>query len=308
MAKTATAPKRKAKSPQRIDAERAAWAATLPDLDALRQLDLPESDGWPMETHYHVLQLQLLMEVVHQHLGAPNDYYCCTNMFIYYSLEQAQEVSDWVRERTDKRPRYKGPDFFLVKGVDGTYMREKWIVWEEGGRYPNLIIEIVSASSKSKDTKDNKTLYAEVFHTPEYFWYDRWTGELEGNRLVGERYEPIAPNEQGWLWSETLGAWVGVWKGKYGNRTDNWLRLYDADGNLVPTSAEIAEQQRQRAEAERQRAEAEHQRAEAEHQRAEAERQRAERAEARLQRLIARLAERGIEVDEIGGNDDEAQL
>jgi hypothetical protein len=111
---------------------------------------------------------------------------------------------------------------------------------------------------------------------------------------VGERYEPIAPNEQGWLWSETLGAWVGVWKGKYGNRTDNWLRLYDADGNLVPTSAEIAEQQRQRAEAERQRAEAEH--------------QRAERAEARLQRLRARLAERGIDIDELGGNDDETQL
>jgi hypothetical protein len=112
--------------------------------------------------------------------------------------------------------------------------------------------------------------------------------------LVGERYEPIAPNEQGWLWSETLGAWVGVWKGKYGNRTDNWLRLYDADGNLVPTSAEIAEQQRQRAEAERQRAEAEH--------------QRAERAEARLQRLRARLAERGIDIDELGGKDDETQL
>jgi Uma2 family endonuclease len=270
-------------------------------LDALKQLDLPESDGWPMETHYHVLQLQLLMEIVPQHLGAPNDYYCCTNMFIYYSLEQAQEVSDWVRERTDKRPRYKGPDFFLVKGVDGTYMREKWIVWEEGGRYPNLIIEIVSASSKSKDTQDNKSLYAEVFHTPEYFWYDRWTGELEGYRLVGERYEPIAPNEQGWLWSEVLGAWVGVWKGRYGNRTDAWLRLYDADGNLVPTSAELAEQQRQRAEAERQRAEAERQRAEAE-------RQRAEHAEARLQRLLARLAERGIEVDGIGGNDDETQL
>jgi len=314
MAKTATAPKRKAKSPQRVDAERAAWAATLPDLDALRQLDLPEADGWPTETHYHVLQLQLLMEIVHQHLGAPNDYYCCTNMFIYYSLEQAQEVSDWVRERTDKRPRYKGPDFFLVKGVDGSYMREKWIVWEEGGRYPDLIIEIVSASTKSKDTTYNKTLYAEVFHTPEYFWYDRWTGELEGNRLVGGRYEPIAPNEQGWLWSEILGAWVGVWEGKYGNRTDNWLRLYDADGNLVPTSAEIAEQQRQRAEAERQRAEAERQRAEAERQRAEAERQRAEaerqraeHAEARLQRLLARLAERGIDIDEIGGNDDEAQ-
>jgi hypothetical protein len=29
--------------------------------------------------------------------------------------------------------------------------------------------------------------------------------------------------------------------------------------------------------------------------------------EARLQRLLARLAERGIDIDEIGGNDDEAQ-
>jgi hypothetical protein len=73
------------------------------------------------------------------------------------------------------------------------------------------------------------------------------------------RYVPIEPNEQGWLWSQELGAWLGVWEGVYQGRHYPWLRLYYADGTLVPTQAEA---ERQRAEAERQRAEAERQRAE----------------------------------------------
>ncbi|BCW96690.1 MAG: Uma2 family endonuclease [Fimbriimonadales bacterium] len=272
MAKT-TAPRRKAKSPRRADSERAAWDAILPDLEKLRQLDLPDSDGMPMESDYHVMQLYLLLDVVHQHLGAPRDYFCSGNMFIYYSVDQAVEISDYVNERSDKRPRYKGPDFFLVKGVDGTKERRKWIVWEEDGRYPDLIVEIVSPSTKEKDLNENKELYAKVFHTPEYFWYDSWTGELGGYKLVGRNYEPIPPNERGWLWSEVLGAWVGVWKGAYRGRTYPWLRLYDAEGNLLLTGDERAEQ-----------------------------------AEARLRQLRALLAERGIELDDSGGNNDEAQL
>jgi hypothetical protein len=49
---------------------------------------------------------------------------------------------------------------------------------------------------------------------------------------------------------------------------DGWLRWFTADGGIVPTPLEWAEQQRQRAEQEHQRAEQERQRAEQAMQRA----------------------------------------
>ena len=66
-------------------------------------------------------------------------------------------------------------------------------------------------------------------------------------------YEPIAPNEQGWLWSEVLGAYMGTWRGKLYGREQTWLRLYDSDGNLVLVSEEREAIARQRAEAAEQR-------------------------------------------------------
>jgi hypothetical protein len=46
-----------------------------------------------------------------------------------------------------------------------------------------------------------------------------------------------------------------VWRGERLAQTINWLRWWDADGNLLLWSAEQANAERQRAEAERQRAE-----------------------------------------------------
>lgn len=237
-------------------------------LERLKQLELPEGDGVPLESDYHVMQIPLLDDVVRQHLGDTRDYFCGGNMFIYYSLEQAQDVIEYVAGRK-REARYKGPDFFLVKGVDGMKRRGKWVVWEENGRYPDLIIEVVSPSTRRKDERENKRLYAQVFRTPEYFMYDRLRRRLVGYRLAlgRERYRRIAPDARGWLWSEVLQAYLGVWEGEYHGRVYEWLRLYDADGNLVPTHTERAVA-------------------------------RAERAENELRRLRAVLQERGIDIND----------
>ncbi len=117
----------------------------------------------------------------------------------------------------------------------------------------------MSPSTKEKDLSDNLELYAKVFRTREYFWYDEEAGEWAGYRLEGDRYAPIEPNEQGWRWSEVLGAWFGVSDAPYRGWRYRWLRLYDREGRLIPTGDERAEQERLRAEAERQRAEQERQ-------------------------------------------------
>lgn len=234
-------------------------------LERIKNLDLPEGDGEPLESDYHVMQIPLLDNVVRQHLGDTKDYFCGGNMFVYYSLDQALEVKAYVAGRKQEA-KYKGPDFFLVKGVDGTKPRGKWTVWEENGRYPDLIIEIVSSSTRRKDERENKQLYAQVFRTPEYFMYDRLCRRLVGYRLLPgrTRYRRIQPNERGWLWSEVLQAYLGVWEGEYHGRVYEWLRLYDREGNLVLT--------------------------------------RAEKAEAELRRIRAVLQERGIDIDDLRGD------
>ena len=230
-----------------------------------------------MESDWHVVSITLLDELVRNHLGEPNHYFCGGNMFIYYSLEQAKEIEEYVEAETVRRkPRFKGPDFFLVKGVDGTKPRESWVVWNEDGRYPDLVVEFVSPSTRGKDVDANAQFYAHVFRVPEYFWFDRRTGELAGYRLSGRDYVQIEPDAQGRLWSEALGAYLGVWRGEYRGRVWSWLRLWDSEGNLVLTQAEhraIAEAQVQQ------------------------ERERAAQLQAELERLREQLRQQGAEAE-----------
>ncbi|ASC69511.1 Hypothetical Protein XM38_004380 [Halomicronema hongdechloris C2206] len=40
--------------------------------------------------------------------------------------------------------------------------RRSWVVWEEGGQYPDLIIELLSPATAQVDHTLKKTLYAEA--------------------------------------------------------------------------------------------------------------------------------------------------
>ena len=248
-----------------------------------------------MESDWHVVSISLLDELVRNHLGTPTHYFCGGNMFLYYSIEQAKEIEEYVEgETVQKKPRFKGPDFFLVKEVDGTRPRESWVVWEEDGRYPDLVVEFISSSTRRKDVDKNVGFYAKVFRVPEYFWFDRRVGELVGYRLAGSGYERIEPDARGWLWSEVLGAYLGVWVGEYRGRVWSWLRLWDRDGNLVLTREEREARERARAaEAEARAAEAEARAAEAEAQ-AQQERAERERLQAQLEQLLERLRQQGV--------------
>lgn len=235
---------------------------------AIPTLELPTEDGEPLESAWHRAEINLLIESVRNHWHGRTDFYTGGNMFIYFSLEQAR-----TRD-------YRGPDFFVVKGVDGHRSRGAWVVWEEGGHYPDVIIELLSPTTARTDKTVKKTLYERTFHTPEYYCYDPDSQELLGWHLRAGRYEPLAPDPDGRLWSAELQLWLGTWEGEFQFEQDVWLRFYDPDGNLVPVDAEAAHR----------RVEAALQQAEAALQQAEAERQRAEAAEAKVARLHAELA------------------
>ncbi|NJN66558.1 MAG: hypothetical protein HC884_07510 [Chloroflexaceae bacterium] len=240
--------------------------------------DLPDGDGDKMESPWHVGTISLVVSsYVAAHGGRRDDYFIGANMFLYYSMDQ-------VRHRD-----FKGPDIFVVKDVDGTRKRNYWAIWEEQGRYPDVIIELLSPSTESYDLGEKKDLYERTFRTAEYFCAAPDVSRLFGWRLKDHRYVSIPSDGRGWVWSQELGFWLGGWRGVFWGLEHTWLRLYTQDGAMVLTPDEAG---RQRAEAERQRAEAERQRAETERQRAEAERQRADVAEQQLtaeQQRIARL-------------------
>jgi Uma2 family endonuclease len=183
-----------------------------------------ESDEPPLESTFHLQQMILLLNCLHWIWKDRNDYFAAGNLTIYYSPHKR------------KSEDFRGPDFFVVLNTQ-PHPRKSWMVWEENGQYPNVIVELLSDSTAEVDRTVKKRLYAETFRTPEYFWFDPENQEFAGFALPkGQyerpQYEPIEPTEQGWLWSEQLQLYLGV--------HDQMLRFFEADGQMVPTPAEAA--------------------------------------------------------------------
>jgi Uma2 family endonuclease len=195
--------------------------------------DLIFDDGEPLETNRHRIAMNLLIRSINHAWKDRNDYFAGGNMFIYYSRSQA------------KNRDFRGPDFFTVLDIDGSYDRQGWVVWDEGGHYPDVIIELLSESTAAIDKGAKKTLYERVFRTFNYFVFDPFdANSLEGWELNNRgRYQPLAPNAQGHLWSESLGLWLGTWQAEYQRVTADWLRFYNDQSNLVLLPEE-AERQR----------------------------------------------------------------
>lgn len=260
--------------------------------------ELVLDDGEPLESDWHTVEFPLLRELILQAMAEQGrtDCFVGANIFVYYSVQQAWQVAQEEKKGLEKRA-FRGPDVFWVGGVEPKRNRQAWIAWEEEGRLPDVIVELLSPSTAKTDRTKKKDLYARVFRTSEYFMHDPEARTLEGLRLVNGAYQPIRPDEKGRLWSEELGAFLGLWNGEVHERDGDWVRLYRADGTLVPTEAEaerlLTDEERKRADEERKRAEAANLQAEAERTRAEQERRRAEAAEAEVARLRALLEELG---------------
>lgn len=203
------------------------WEPTLPPTDLIFD------DGEPLETNRHRIAMNALIRSLPSALADRDNYFVGGNMFVYYSSAQ-------VRNKD-----FRGPDFFVVLGIDGRTDRQGWVVWEENGRYPDVIVELMSSSTAEADTGVKKDIYEQIFRTPDYYVFDPFNSDsLQGWHLdANQRYMPLTPNEQGWLWCQRLGLWLGTWSGTIERVEAVWLRFYDTAGNLVPLPEEAAEQQ-----------------------------------------------------------------
>lgn len=103
-------------------------------LELPKDVIFPDSDLYsnepPLETELHLKQMILLIQCLEWLWQNRDDFYAAGNMTIYYSPYQL------------KSEDFRGPDFFVVLGTQRK-IRNSWVVWHEGGKYPNVIVEIL---------------------------------------------------------------------------------------------------------------------------------------------------------------------
>jgi Uma2 family endonuclease len=185
------------------------------------------SDEPPLETDFHRRQIDLLIRLLEFWWRDRSDFYISGNLTVYYNEQQL------------KKRDFRGPDIFVVLGAEKKD-RRSWAIWEEGGKYPNVVIELLSSSTEAVDRGKKKDLYQDVWRVPEYYWFHPETLEFAGFHLVNSQYEAIAPTDTGRLQSLQLELELGI--------HERQLRWFTADGDLIPLPEEVERQRAEQAE------------------------------------------------------------
>lgn len=168
--------------------------ATKPLPGTIKDPLYPESDGQPMgETHFHVLAILHLLEVLGHFFRNRPDVYVAADMFLYY--EQGNPSA------------CKAPDVMVTKGVKGNHPRRSFRIWEEGVA-PTVVFEITSVKTRYEDDVVKPRVYA-ALGVSEYFIFDPDGGQLKpavtGFRLHEGVYQSLPLDANGRLVSQELG-------------------------------------------------------------------------------------------------------
>jgi Uma2 family endonuclease len=194
------------------------------DEDLIDEIKCPptdlDSDEPELESDLHREQIDLLIRLLKYFWRDRQDVYITGNLTVYFNEQQI------------KTRDFRGPDVFVVLDAEKRD-RKSWVIWGEGGKYPNLVIELLSNSTARVDRGKKKQLYQDVWRLPNYFWFDPNSLEFAGFKLVDGLYQAIAPNESGYLWSDQLELYLGIY--------EKQLRWFTADGALIPTAEERAD-------------------------------------------------------------------
>ncbi len=241
---------------QPVDASPSGMVAVDADVGELISCPPPGlySDEPPLETDFHREQIDLLIRLLKYWWQERTDFYISGNLTVYYSAEET------------KKRDFRGPDVFVVLDTEKRD-RRSWVLWEEGGKYPNVVIELLSDSTVTVDKGKKKDLYETVWRLPEYYWFHPETMEFAGFRLRHGRYEAIAPDATGRLESQQLGLLLGI--------HERQLRWFTVEGELIPLPEEVERQAREQAE------------------------QQAAQAQQRAERLEAYLRSQGIDPEQL---------
>jgi Uma2 family endonuclease len=156
------------------------------------EMEYPTSDGQPMaETTLHRKIMADLIEALERHFAGVPDVWVGGNLFLCY--------------RKGDPSAALAPDVLLARGVT-KWDRPNYLLWEE--RPPALVVEVTSRKTRREDRGKKKDVYERI-GVEEYVLFDPYGDwlrpRLQGFRLEGGRYQPIAPDEDGSLASRTTG-------------------------------------------------------------------------------------------------------
>lgn len=198
--------------------------------------ELPYSDGEPMDSEIHWLQAALLKMTFDLAWGDRDDVYVGANMFVYFSTLQI------------KKNDFRGPDLFIVLNTKKR-VRKSWVVWEEGGRTPNVVVELVSPTTEHVDRGEKMRIYSRLLRVANYFIFDPNTLQLDGFALDTKTnsYVRIEPDADGDVECPELGLRLGVRQGNFGGVDARWLRVIDKSGRVLPTPEDVAEREKENA-------------------------------------------------------------
>ena len=245
-------------------------------------LDLPDTDGLPMENDFQPAQSWLLttaLTPVLDRLHPTGEYFVGHDVGIYW-------------KQTDPPLNgCKAPDWYYVPGAKpfppGQY-RRSFVMWQEE-LSPLIAIEFVSGDGEVEHNDTPGTgkfwVYRRGIRAGYYAIHEPLRPSLEVYKLDGTEYRRVDPNAAGVIPIPELGAALGHWRGRNENREMCWLRFFTPDGLLLPSLEErtkVAEDRIRRATAELERAETE---------------ARSNRAE--LDELVAKLRAKGIDPDSL---------
>jgi hypothetical protein len=181
---------------------------------------------------------------------------------------------------------FRGPDFFVVLGVSPRE-RKSWVVWDEE-KGPDLIVELLSDSTRQTDKTEKMRIYQDRLRVAEYFWFDPWNpDDFAGFTLADGRYRPLEPQAEGCLPSPVLGLSLIHWDGVFSGVDTRWIRWATPDGRLLLTETEAAQAQAEAAQVDAWAAQAKAKAAEA---KAQTEARRVQETEARARRAEVEIA------------------
>ncbi|MCS6814483.1 MAG: Uma2 family endonuclease [Cyanobacteria bacterium] len=186
-----------------------------------------------------------------------------------------QDCGIYWREADPPESGAEAPDWFYVPNVPPRLegkIRRSYVLWREFIS-PTIALEFASGngseerdrtplsrcqngSANAETAKPGKFwVYEQVIHIAYYGIFLVNSGELEMYELVGTTYQRMVPNSRGHYPIPPLGVEIGVWEGTYLNQTQQWLRWWDLEGNLLLTGHERAANAEQQAKQERQKRE-----------------------------------------------------
>jgi Uma2 family endonuclease len=191
--------------------------------------ELPDSDDTPVDNELQELAPTLLKAVLAYLWKDRTDWFFGIDMGIYYNPDEPPIV----------------PDGFLSLGVESVKsenLRSSYVLWEEQGILPQLVLEVVSKKYR-REYSGKKDFYEQlgILYYVVYNPLRRRKPSLEVYKLIQGHYLPVIGNP---VWLPELGLGIGKERQIYQGREREWMFWYDQQGNRYLLPEELLEQEK----------------------------------------------------------------